>query len=139
MRKVVKKKYNHIIIMINSNMINTIKKKCKQAKGFLPSFTPAIYNLTVDTSPAGVYSFVGITGSNFLPNGITTVNFGAYKNISVSYFSSFNISFAVPLNAPIGNYNVVVINTYNSNYSPNINNFYNQNTNSSNSMIYTLT
>ena len=125
--------------MINSNMINTIKKKCKLAKGFLPSFTPAIYNLTVDTSPAGVYSFVGITGSNFLPNGITTVNFGAYKNISVSYFSSFNISFAVPLNAPIGNYNVVVINTYNSNYSPNINNFYNQNTNSSNSMIYTLT
>ena len=139
MRKGVKKKYNHIIIMINSNMINTIKKKCKLAKGFLPSFTPAIYNLTVDTSPAGVYSFVGITGSNFLPNGITTVNFGAYKNISVSYFSSFNISFAVPLNAPIGNYNVVVINTYNSNYSPNINNFYNQNTNYSNSMIYTLT
>ena len=125
--------------MINSNMINTIKKKCKLAKGFLPSFTPAIYNLTVDTSPAGVYSFVGINGSNFLPNGITTVNFGAYKNISVSYFSSVNISFAVPLNAPIGNYNVVVINTYNSNYSPNINNFYNQNTNYSNSMIYTLT
>jgi hypothetical protein len=120
-------------------MINTIKKKCKLAKGFLPSFTPAIYNLTVDTSPAGVYSFVGITGSNFLPNGITTVNFGTYKNIPVTYSSSFNISFAVPLNAPIGNYNVVVINTYNSNYSPNINNFYNQNTNSSNSMIYTLT
>ena len=125
--------------MINSNMINTIKKKCKLAKGFLPSFTPAIYNLTVDTSPAGVYSFVGITGSNFLPNGITTVNFGAYKNIPVIYSSSFNISFDVPTYLPAGNYNIVVINTYNSNYSSNINNFYNQNTNSSNSMIYTLT
>ena len=118
---------------------STIKKKCKLAKGFLQSFTPAIYNLSVDTSLAGAYSFVGITGTNFLPNGTTTVNFGTYKNIPVSYFSSFNISFVVPLNAPIGNYNVVVINTYNSNYSPNINNFYNQNTNSSNSMIYTLT
>ena len=125
--------------MINSNMINTIKKKCRLAKGFFPSFTPVIYNLTVDTSPAGVYSFVGINGSNFLPNGITTVNFGAYKNIPVTYSSSFNISFVVPTYLPAGNYNVIVINTYNSNYSPNINNFYNQNTNYSNSMIYTLT
>lgn len=116
-----------------------IMKQCKRAKGFLPSFTPEIYSLSVDTSLAGAYSFVGINGSNFLPNGITTVNFGTYKNIPVTYSSSFNIAFVVPLNAPTGYYNVVVINTYNSNYSPNINNFYNQNTNSSNSMIYTLT
>jgi hypothetical protein len=121
-------------------MINSIiMKKCKLAKGFLPSFTPEIYSLSVDTSLSGAYSFVGITGSNFLPNGITTVNFGTYKNIQVSYFSSFSIAFVVPSTAPVGNYNVVVINTYNSNYSPNINNFYNQNANSSNSMIYTLT
>ena len=116
-----------------------IMKQCKRAKGFLPSFTPEIYSLSVDTSLAGAYSFVGINGSNFLPNGITTVNFGTYKNIPVTYSSSFNIAFVVPLNAPTGYYNVVVINTYNSNYSPNINNFYNQNSNSSNSMIYTLT
>ena len=116
-----------------------IMKKCKLAKGFLPSFTPEIYSLSVDTSLAGAYSFVGINGKNFLPNGITTVNFGTYKNIQVSYFSSFSIAFVVPSTAPVGNYNVVVINTYNSNYSPNINNFYNQNTNYSNSMIYTLT
>ena len=116
-----------------------IMKQCKRAKGFLPSFTPEIYSLSVDTSLAGAYSFVGINGRNFLPNGITTVNFGTYKNIPVTYSSSFNIAFVVPLNAPTGYYNVVVINTYNSNYSPNINNFYNQNTNSSNSMIYTLT
>ena len=116
-----------------------IMKKCKLAKGFLPSFTPEIYSLSVDTSLAGAYSFVGINGSNFLPNGITTVNFGNYKNIHVTYSSSFNISFVVPRSLLPGNYNVVVINTYNSNYSSNINNFYNQNTNYSNSMIYTLT
>ena len=116
-----------------------IMKKCKLAKGFLPSFTPEIYSLSVYTSLAGAYSFVGINGSNFLPNGITTVNFGSYKNIPVTYSSSFNISFVVPTSLLAGNYNVVVINTYNSNYSPNINNFYNQNTNYSNSMMYTLT
>ena len=116
-----------------------IMKQCKRAKGFLPSFTPEIYSLSVDTSLAGAYSFVGINGSNFLPNGITTVNFGTYKNIHVTYSSSFNISFVVPRSLLPGNYNVVVINTYNSNYSSNINNFYNQNTNYSNSMIYTLT
>ena len=116
-----------------------IMKKCELAKGFLPSFTPEIYSLSVDTSLAGAHSFVGINGSNFLPNGITTVNFGTYKNIPVTYSSSFNISFLVPRSLPPGNYNVVVINTYNSNYSSNINNFYNQNTNYSNSMIYTLT
>ena len=116
-----------------------IMKQCKRAKGFLPSFTPEIYSLSVDTSLAGAYSFVGINGSNFLPNGITTVNFGTYKNIPVTYSSSFNIAFVVPLNAPAGYYNVVVINTYNSNYSPNINNFYNSNLNYSNSKIYNLT
>lgn len=121
------------------NMINNVKKDCKLAKGFLPSFTPEIYNLSVDTSTAGAYSFVGITGNNFLPNGITTVNFGTNKNIQVTYSSSFSIAFVVPTSLPAGNYNVVVINTYNSNYSANINNFYNQNTNYSNSMIYTLT
>ena len=124
---------------MNVNMINNVKKNCKQAKGFLPSFTPEIYSLSVDTSLASAYSFVGINGKNFLPNGITTVNFGSYKNIPVTYSSSFSIAFVVPSAAPVGNYNVVVINTYNSNYSPNINNFYNQNTNYSNSMMYTLT
>ena len=124
---------------MDMNMINNVKKNCKLAKGFLPSFTPEIYSLSVVTSLAGAYSFVGINGQNFLPNGITTVNFGGYKNVPVTYSSSFSIAFVVPSAAPLGNYNVVVINTYNSNYSPNINNFYNQNTNSSNSMIYTLT
>jgi hypothetical protein len=121
--------------MINSNT----KNNCKLSKGFLPSFTPEIYSLSVYTSIAGAYSFVGINGKNFLPNGVTTVNFGTYKNIPVTYSSSIVISFVVPTSLPAGNYNVVVSNNYSSNFSPNINNFYNQNTNTSNSMIYTLT
>jgi uncharacterized protein (TIGR03437 family) len=118
---------------------NIIKKKCKLTKSILPSFTPEIYSLSVYTSLSGAYSNVFINGKNFLPNGVTTVNFGTYKNIPVTYSSSFVISFVVPTSLPAGNYNVVVSNNYSSNFSPNINNFYNQNTNTSNSMMYTLT
>jgi hypothetical protein len=121
---------------MNSDLI--IKKRCKLSKGFLPSFTAEIYSLSVDTSPSGAYSNVSINGKNFLPNGISYVNFGNFTNIPVNYFSSFSISFVVPTNAPIGSYNVVVVNNYNSNYSANITTIYNQNLNFSNSVTYKL-
>ena len=122
---------------MNNNLI--IRKNCKLAKGFLPSFKPEIYSLSVDTSLSGAYSNVSISGKNFLPNGTTYVNFGNFTNIPVDYFSSFTISFVVPINAPNGSYNIIVVNNYNSNYSANINTIYNQNLNFSNSMTYTLT
>ena len=115
-----------------------IRRRCKLAKGFLPSFTPEIYSLSVYTSHVGTYSNVSIAGKNFLPNGITYVNFGNFTNIPVTYTSSFTISFVVPTNAPIGSYNVVVVNNYNSNYSANITTIYNQNLNFSNSVTYNL-
>lgn len=115
-----------------------IRRRCKLAKGFLPSFTPEIYSLSVDTSLSGAYSNVSIAGKNFLPNGITYINFGNFTNIPVSYFNSFNISFVVPTNASIGSYNIVAVNKYNSNYSANITTIYNQNLNFSNSVTYKL-
>jgi hypothetical protein len=118
----------------------TVAKNCKLSKGFLPSFTPEIYSLSVDTSAAGAYSNVLITGKNFLTNGTTYVNFGTnYTNISVSYYSSNNISFVVPSNALPGSYDVIVVNNYTSNFGSHINNFYNSNLNYSNSVPYTLT
>jgi len=119
--------------------MSTIAKKIKQSKGFLPSFRPEIYNISKTTSVAGAYSVVFIVGKNFLPNGTTYVNFGAYQNIYVSYFSSNNISFVVPVNAIMGSYDVIVVNNYSSNFSSNINNYYNNNLNYSNSETYTLT
>jgi hypothetical protein len=122
------------------NKYYTIAKKCKLSQGFLPSFTPEIYSLpVVDTSVAGSYASVIITGNNFLPNGTTYVNFGGFKNISISYFGSNNISFVVPTNASPGSYNIVVVNNYTSNFGSHINNFYNTNLNYSNSVTYTLT
>ena len=116
----------------------TVPKNCKLSKGFLPSFTPEIYSLSVYDSSAGAYSKVLISGKNFLPNGTTYVNFGTYTNIPVSYYGSNNISFVVPGNAISGPYNVIVVNNYTSNFGSHINNFYNSNLNYSNSMIYNL-
>jgi hypothetical protein len=118
----------------------TTPKKCKLSKGFLPSFTPEIYSLSVDFSAAGAYSNVLIFGKNFLTNGTTYVNFGTnYTNIPVSYYGSNNISFVVPSNALPGVYDVIVVNNYTSNFGSSINNFYNSNLNYSNSVPYTLT
>jgi hypothetical protein len=111
----------------------TIPKNCKLSKGFLPSFTPEIYSLSVTSSN------VLITGKNFLPNGTTYVNFGSYTNIPVSYYGSNNISFVVPGNAITGLYDVIVVNNYTSNFGSHINNFYNSNLNYSNSVSYNLT
>ena len=117
----------------------TVAKNCKLSKGFLPSFTPEIYSLSVYSSAPGAYSNVLISGKNFLPNGTTYVNFGTYTNIPVSYYGSNNISFVVPGNAISGPYNVIVVNNYTSNFGSHINNFYNSNLNYSNSVPYTLT
>ena len=119
--------------------IKTKLTSCRLYKSFLPSFTPVINNLSVSTSVAGQYSFVYISGQNFFPNGTTYVNFGDFKNIPVTYYSSFNISFVVPLNAPIGSYKVSVVNLYNGQYSVPVNYTYPGNLNYSNYLVYLIT
>ena len=61
--------------------------KCKGKKSFYPSFTPVIDSISVTSSVAGVYTFVQITGSNFLPpcNGNTYVNFGSFTQIPITF------------------------------------------------------
>ncbi len=121
--------------------ITTILNKCLNYKGFLPSFTPVINNLSIYSSVAGIYSQVYINGSNFLPpcNGTTYVNFGTFKQLPIIFYSSFNISFYVPLNVTAGDYNVVVVNVYNSNFSPAVYQSYPGKLNNSNSVTYTIT
>jgi uncharacterized protein (TIGR03437 family) len=104
------------------NIISPIVKrtsKCKGRKSFYPSFTPVINSLSVTSSIIGVYTVVYINGSNFLPpsNGDTYVNFGLFTHLPITFYSSFNISFIVPLNAISGFYDVRVVNTYNDNFS----------------------
>jgi hypothetical protein len=122
-----------------SGNITTTQITCRLYKSLLPSFTPVISNLSVTSSLAGQYSLVYINGSNFFPNGTTFVNFGPYQNIPIVYYGSFNISFVVPLNAFVGNYNVVVVNLYNGQFSSPVKYSYTGNLNYSNSVLYTLT
>lgn len=113
---------------------------CRRKGAAYPSFAPVIYNLSVLSSCAGAYSLVNIDGSNLLPPcyGTTYVNFGPYTNLPITFYSSFNISFVVPLNAPPGSYTVTVVNIYNGNFSPSINQTYPGNLVYSNSITYTL-
>jgi hypothetical protein len=113
---------------------------CRRKGATYPSFAPVIYNLSVLSSCAGAYSLVNIDGANFLPPsyGTTYVNFGQFTDLPITFYSSFNISFVVPLNAPPGNYAVTVVNIYNGNFSPSINQSYPGNLVYSNSITYTL-
>jgi hypothetical protein len=120
--------------------VETNTAKCP-TKSFYPSFTPIINGISVTTSNSGAYSLVYITGSNFVSptNGTTYVNFGSFTNLPIIFYSSFNISFVVPLNALAGSYNVVVVNVYNGNFSTAVNTSYPGNPNFSNSFTYTIT
>ena len=126
---------------VTSSMINmyVTQVTCRLYSPVLPSFSPSINNLTVTTSVSGQYSLVYINGVSFFPNAITYVNFGSYTNIPITFYSSFNISFVVPLNAAAGNYNVVVANTYNGQFSPSVKHTYSGVVNYSNPVTYTLT
>ena len=114
-------------------------RNCRGYNGFYPSFNPILNSLSVTSSTAGSYSLVYVNGSNFLPNGTTFIKFGNYGYLPITYNSSFNLSFVVPLNATPGNYNVQVVNVYNGNFSPEVNQSYPGNLNFSNSITYTIT
>jgi hypothetical protein len=96
---------------------------CRRKGATYPSFAPVIYNLSQIASISTVYSLVFIDGTTFLPPcyGNTFVNFGPYTNLPITFYSTFNISFVVPLNIPVGDYAVTVVNVYNGNFSPAIN------------------
>lgn len=66
------------------------------------------------------------------------MNFGSFTNIQITFYSSFNISFVVPVNATAGTYDVTVVNIYNSNFSPAVNNSYAGIPNYSNSFTFTV-
>ena len=113
---------------------------CKRNKGFLPNFKPILSGLSTTTSSYKAYSLVYVYGSNFLPNGTTFIQFGTFGYLPATYYSSFNLSFQVPSNAIVGNYNVKVVNLYNNNFSKPVNQCYPGNLNySNNSITYTIT
>lgn len=122
----------------NTNSVTQSSRNCRKYQGFYPSFIPVLIHLSVTSSAKGSYSDVYVSGSNFLPNGTTFIKFGNLPYIPVTYYSSFNISFVVPLNANVGNYDVKVVNIYNGNFSPQVNQSYSGNLTYSNAINYTI-
>jgi hypothetical protein len=123
---------------VNTSVTPKTTRNCRGYNGFYPSFTPVLGNLSVTSSSIAEYSLVYVNGSNFLPNGTSFIKFGNYGYLPITYYSSFYISFVVPLNAVAGNYDVQVINLYNGNFSPPVNQSYSGNLNYSNSITYTI-
>lgn len=125
--------------IVTTSVTPKTTRNCRKFKGFYPSFTPILGSLSTTTSAERAYSFVYITGSNFLPNGTTFLKFGNLGNYPVTFYDSFNLSFTVPESASPGNYDVQIVNVYNSNFSPSINQTYAGNLNYSNPITYTIT
>ena len=98
------------ILDLIGNDISTKLFRCRKYKLSYPKLTPVISFLSTSTSQQGIYTEVFLNGLNFLPFGQTVLNFGSYKNIPISYLSSFNISFVVPIEAIAGNYQIQLAN-----------------------------
>lgn len=105
--------------LFTANPTTGLKQKCTPKKAFLPTIVPVILNLSTNTSKAGEYQLVNITGENFRYNN-TQVKFGNIPNIGIMYNSSFNISFIVPTNLLPGTYTIYVTTINNVNVIPNI-------------------
>lgn len=111
----------------------------KYTHGFLPSFTPVIYHLSMTTSKSGIYARIYIKGANFLPNGTTLIKFGSMGIVPSVFYTSSLLAFTVPLNAVAGNYSVQVVNVYNGNFSPQVNQSYPGIPNYSNPVVFVVT
>ena len=130
---------NYSSYISNNTKLKQSTRNCRKLReSVYPSFTPILNNLSITSSVSGVYSNVYVTGSNYLPNGTTFIQFGNMGYISVIFYNSFYLSFVVPLNAPSGNYEVKVVNLYNGNFSPEINQSYTGNNNYSEPITYTI-
>jgi hypothetical protein len=89
-------------------------KRCAGWSDNLPSLAPTITSLSSHLSIYGYQAIVTVFGTNFRTYSI--VRFGNYS-LSVSFFSTNQISFYIPLNASPGTYSVQVVNdTLTSNY-----------------------
>jgi hypothetical protein len=92
---------------------------CRKSVPLIPDVTPFISNLSRDSSTQGIYTIVTIYGNNFSLYGITGISVvdfvstskkQSFQNLPVSFYSSQQISFSIPLNAFPDNYSITVVN-----------------------------
>lgn len=97
-------------------MLSTVKStvNCRKIQKNSPNIIPVILQILPEQSILGNYIVAHIVGYNFSLGGTlgySTVTFGNITNIPVTFFSSLNISFVVPvIDVLDGIYNVQVVN-----------------------------
>lgn len=110
------------------------RRTCFTPVGFYPSFVPVLNSMSVTTAPAGAFTQVDVYGANFLPDRVTYVQFGT-ASLPVTYFSSFNVSFIVPMDLSAGTYDVQVVNIYSNQFAPKVKPSYPSNLNGSTQVV----
>jgi hypothetical protein len=97
-------------------MLSTVRSSvnCRKIEMNSPNIIPVILQIIPEQSILGNYVVAHIIGYNFSlggPLGYSTVTFGNITNIPVTFFSSLNISFVIPvINVTNGIYQVEVVN-----------------------------
>lgn len=97
-------------------MLSTVKStvSCRKYRKLPPDIIPVILQIVPEQSILGNYIVAHIVGYNFSlggPLGYSTVTFGNITNIPVTFFSSLNISFVIPvIDVTNGIYKVQVVN-----------------------------
>jgi len=85
---------------------------CRKLRKNIPNLSPFISSLSNYSTKFNTYIKIYIYGDNFLPNGLTTVDFGNIQNIIPRYINPNTLylelyNFAFP-----GVYNIVVKNNF---------------------------
>ena len=114
------------------------RRTCFTPVGFYPRFVPVLNNMQVRRAPASAYTQVDVYGANFLPDGATCVQFGKSPPLHVTFYTSFHISFVVPMGLVPGGYMVTVVNIYSNQFAPKVKQSYPSNLNASNPMVFVL-
>lgn len=86
---------------------------CRKYKQNIPTLKPYINSLSKNSAPFNSYIQIYVYGENFFPNGLTSVDFGNIKNISINYLGSNSFYFELQNIAFPGVYNIVVNNSLN--------------------------
>ena len=84
--------------------------RCRKIKKNVPNFKPYISNLSNYSSQFNTFIKVYVYGENFLPNGLTIVDFGNIQNINPQYINSSTLYFELYNFAFPGVYDIVVKN-----------------------------
>jgi hypothetical protein len=103
------------LLPVGATLRYNTRNTCIKSKKIIPNLYPYISSLSQYSSPFNFTIKIYVYGENFLPNGLTSVNFGNIQNINVSYINSNTLYFELNNFIFPGVYSVVAQNNINFN------------------------